>query len=76
MFGESPLEYERKLTEGNVRDFASPKFFHAFKVECLYRNRIILSHKTQGQLEEPIASLIRDFLMNTGEVTFRTIPRM
>ena len=76
MFGTRPLEYQRKLTEGNIRDFASPAFLHTFKVERLYRNRIILSHKTQSQLEEPVSPLLRDFLMNTGEVAFRTIPRM
>ena len=76
MFGESPLEYQGTLTEGKVRDFASPEAFHTCKVECLYRNRIILSHKTQGQLEEVVSSLIGDFLMSTGEVTLRTIPRV
>ena len=76
MFGESPLEYQNKLTENKVRDFPSPEAFHTRKVECLYRNRIIFTHKTQGQLEEPVSPLIGDFLMNTGEVTLRTIPRM
>ena len=54
------FQYLNKLVKGKVRDFASPKTFHAIKVQCLSGNKVKPSAEVSGKFPMPISALICD----------------
>ena len=74
MFLTLILQYLNKLVEGKVRDFTSPKPFHAVKVQGFNRNRIKLLTEFACQLPMKVFALIRDFPIETGDLSYTPPP--
>ena len=68
MFSTFILQYLNKLVEGKVGDLASPKPFHAVKVQGFKGNRIKLLTKFTCQLPVKIFALVADFPIQTCEL--------
>ena len=67
------FQYLKKLIEGMVRNFASPKPFHTLKVQRL-KNECIKRCANGRKFPLPIFSLSRNFSMLSCQRTTRTIP--
>ena len=63
MFLTLGLQYLNELVEAEIGDFASPKAFHAVKVQGFKDNRIKLPTEVAGELPVKVFALIRDFPM-------------
>ena len=74
MFGTLELQYLNKLSEGKVGDFASPKPFHAFKIQRLDGDGIKPSAKVCGKFPMPIFALVSDMPIQPHELTDSTPP--
>ena len=74
MFQTLELQYLNKLVKGEVRDFPSPKPFHAFKVECLGGDTVKPSAKVSGKFPMPISALVGDFDIQPCEFSDGTPP--
>jgi len=61
------LQNIAKLAESNVAYLAPPKLFHPFDVERFQNNDVETSSQSVGKLEEPIAALMGDLLMQAGK---------
>ena len=78
MFQTLKLQYLNKLIESEVRDFPSPKAFHAVKVECLSGDTVKPSAKVSGKFVVPVLALVGNFavkpckLMNSTPPVVRT----
>ena len=68
MFLTLILQYLNKLVEGEIRDLASPKPFHAIKVQRFNGNRIKLLTKFRGNLPLKVFALVGDFTVETGNL--------
>ena len=69
MFLTLILQNLNKLSEGKVRDFTSPKAFHTVKVQGFNGNRIKLLTEFGGELPLKIFALVRDFPIQTCELS-------
>ena len=74
MFQTFELQYLKKLVKGEVRDFPSPKPFHALKVECLGGDTVKPSAKVSGKFPMPISALVGDFDIQPCEFSDGTPP--
>ena len=74
MFQTLELQYLNKLVKGEVRDFPSPKPFHALKIECLGGDTVKPSAKVSGKFPMPILALIRDLPIESCKLSNRTPP--
>ena len=68
MFLTLILQYLNKLVEGKVRHLASPKAFHAVKVQSFKDNRIKLLTEFGGKLPLKVFALVGDFTVETGKL--------
>ena len=62
-------QYLNKLPEGKIGDFASPKPFHAVKVERLGDNRIKPSAQVCGEFPMPVFTLVSNLAIQLCELT-------
>ena len=74
MFQTFELQYLKKLVKGEVRDFPSPKPFHALKVECLGGDTVKPSAKVSGKFVVPVLALVGDFDIQPCEFSDGTPP--
>ena len=74
MFETLELQYLNKLVKGKVRDFPSPKTFHAIKVQCLGHNRIEPFTHVCGQFIVPIFTLVCDMSIQPRQRSDSTPP--
>ena len=74
MFQTLELQYLNKLIESEVRDFPSPKAFHAVKVECLSGDTVKPSAKVSGKFVVPVLALVGDFDIQPCEFSDGTPP--
>ena len=74
MFETLELQYLNKLVKGKVRDFPSPKTFHAIKVQCLGHNRIEPFTHVRGQFIVPIFTLVCDMSIQPRQRSDSTPP--
>ena len=69
MFFTLISQYLNKLVEGEVRDFTSPKSFHAVKVQRLKDDCIKTPAQVSCQLPMPITALVSYMPIQPGELT-------
>ena len=74
MFETLELQNLNKLVEGEVRDFPSPKPFHALKVQLLSRNQVEPSAQVSRKFPMPIFTLVGNFTIETCQLTHSTPP--
>ena len=74
MFDTLERQYLNKLTEGEVRDFPSPKTFHRIKVQCLGDDGIKPSAEIRRTFVVPVLALIGNLGVKPCEVSHRTPP--
>ena len=53
-----------KLTEGEIRDLATPELLHAFEIQVFDTDDRILKSQRPGGLKEPVGPTIYDVLMH------------
>ena len=68
MFETLELQNLKKLSESEVRDFASPQAFHTAKVQRLGRDKVKPLAQVGCQLPMPITTLVRNFAIESGEL--------
>ena len=74
MFLTLIFQYINKLIKGEVRDFASPKLFHAVKVQRLKDNRIKPLAKICSKFPMPVSALIGDMSVESRQLIDGTPP--
>ena len=74
MFLTLILQYLNKLVEGEVRDFTTPKAFHAIKVQCFKDNRIKPFTEFGGELPLKVFALVADFPIETCDLSHTPPP--
>ena len=74
MFDTLILQSLNKLVEGKVRDFPSPEAFHTLKVKSFGGDGIKPSAQVGRKLPVKVFTLVRDFPIQTCELTDSTIP--
>ena len=67
-------QYLNKLVERKVRDFTSPQAFHTRKVQGFNGNRIKLLTEFRGEVPMKVFALIRDFPIQTCELSHTPPP--
>ncbi len=71
-FFRLPSDFLKELTKGEVRDLASPKSFHAVKVQVLKETEVKLADKFQSKFPVVIFALSLNLAMGSGIVLVRT----
>ena len=74
MFTTLGLQYLKKLIEGKVRDFTSPKPFHTVKVQRFGCDGVKPSAKVGGKFPMPVSTLVADFAIEYSECSDSTPP--
>ena len=74
MFETLELQYLNELSEGEVRDFASPEAFHTVKVEGLSGDTVKPSAKVSGKFPMPVSALVGNFTVKSGKFSDGTPP--
>ncbi len=71
-FFRLPSDFLKELTKGEVRDLASPKPFHAVKVQVLKETEVKLADEFQSKFPVVIFALSLNLAMGSGIVLVRT----
>ena len=74
MFETLILQYLKKLVEGKVRDFTSPKAFHAVKVQGFGSDKVRTPAQISRKFPMPISALVINFDVKSCEFTDSTPP--
>ncbi len=72
-FFRLPPDFLKELTKGEVRDLASPKSFHAVKVQVLKKAEVKLADESQSKFPVVIFALSLNLAMGSGIVLTRTL---
>ncbi len=72
MFDRLETQYLNKLVESKVRDFSTPKPFHAVKVQRLGGDKAKPSAQVSSKLPLPISALVSNFTVKSREIMDRT----
>ena len=67
-----PSHLEHEVTEGEIGDLASPKAFHAVKVQVLKEREVKLADDFQSKFPMVILALTGNFAMRSGMMFTRT----
>ena len=74
MFDTFELQNLNKLVESEIGDFTSPEAFHTVKVKSFGGDSIKPSAQVRCKLPVKVFALVRDFPIQTGELTDSTAP--
>ncbi len=72
-FFRLPSDFLKELTKGEVRDLASPKSFHAVKVQVLKKAEVKLADEFQSKFPVMVFALSLNLAMGSGIVLARTL---